>query len=113
MGEIIDKKMDVGAKSFLEGNERIFWNLPDFNCDESIMLGQAIIALIGVNTPGWQSEDSRKEDLTTLLLEIAKFYKISPDDFYRNDILNNVLDPGYDYEIKTDLAFEVLSKKEA
>lgn len=92
--------------------ERVNFTLPEVNRDQQISLGQSIIALIGINLPEYFSDQDNKEDIGLMLIDIAKHFQISIEDLYRFDVLENVLDPDFEYQIKTELSYSVISKKE-
>lgn len=93
--------------------ERVSFKLPDVNRDQQIWLGQAIIALIGVNLPSYFTETTNKEDIGLMLIDIAKHFKISIQDLYKYDLIDDKLDPDFDYELETNLTYKIISQKPA
>lgn len=100
-------------KEKTDAKERISFLLPSINRDQQINLGQSIIALIGVNLPTYFSDKDNKEDIGLMFVDILKHFDISIEDLYKMDLLENKLDPDYDYEIDVELKYNILSKKEA
>lgn len=94
------------------GKERVSFTLPIVNRDQQISLGQSIIALIGINLPDYFADQDNKEDIALMLIDIAKHFQISIEDLYRFDLIENVLDPDYQYQLQTKLSYTITSKEE-
>lgn len=112
----IDKPIVKTTKDHVESNqkndskERVSFVLPQLNRDQQIYLGQSIVALIGVNIPNYFSENQNKEDIGLMLIDVLKHYNISIEDLFKMNVLENVLDPDYSYEIDVELNYKILSK---
>ncbi|WP_162800044.1 hypothetical protein [Pedobacter jeongneungensis] len=86
--------------------------MPQINRDQQIWLGQSIIALIGINLPGYLSEQTNKEDIALMFIDILKHFGITIENLYQHDLIENILDPDFTYKLKTSLSYEILEKKQ-
>lgn len=91
--------------------EKISFKMPQINRDQQIWLGQSIIGLIGINMPSYLTESSNREDICLMIVDILEHFGITIEDLYKHHILENVLNPEYQYNIKVELGYTILSKK--
>lgn len=104
---------EKGIVKHSEKDRGIFFDMPEFNNDQQIWLGQSIMSLIAVNRPDPAfSDDFFKETTTILMTEVMQHFGITLDEAFKLHVLNNVLDPDFDYKIKVNLSYEILDKKE-
>jgi len=94
-------------------NERLSFELPQINRDQQVWLGQSIVALIGINLPAYFSDSSNKEDIALMLIDVLKHFEISIEDVYKYDLLENKLDPDFDYKLEVSLSYKILEKTQS
>jgi len=95
-----------------QSQTRTVFKLPSINGDQQIYLGQSIIALVGLNQSGEYSEELNKTFLKEMFADILRHFNISIEELYRTDLINNVLEHGYEYELETNISHKVKKKTE-
>ncbi len=108
--DISRHKEDYSSNS--QQGDKVSFILPEINRDQQIFLGQSIIALIGVNMPHYFKDEDNKENVGLMFIDILRHYNISIEDLYRMDLIENELDPEFEYDLDIRLDYSILRKTE-
>lgn len=116
MKKIQEKKKDVMLASNTnqekKAEERVGFILPSISGDQTIWLGQSIIALIRLNQSLAYSEKDNNGLLEELFVGLLEHFKLDYKRLYKLYLEQFVLESGYDYKLDIVLEHTIIEKKE-